>query len=147
MPLEQGYVLPPKQIFMVIVGEELAKACVKAAEEIQAENIRVWDMKGVSSLTDYMIVCSGSSMPHLRAIIRDIAGIVDKAHQVKPVNSEGKVDSKWVVLDYIDVMVHVMHDEMRDFYGLEELWADAKELEWAGTGQADGGQRKSNFTR
>lgn len=131
---------------MVIEGEELAKACVKAAEEIQSENIRIWDMRGVSNLTDFMIVCSGSSMPHLRAIIRDVAGIVDKKHKVKPVNSEGKVDSRWVVLDYIDVMVHVMHEEMRDFYGLEELWADAKELEWEGTGQSDGGQRKSNFT-
>jgi ribosome-associated protein len=131
---------------MVIVGEELAKACVKAAEEIQAEKIRVWDMRGVSSLTDFMIVCSGSSMPHLKAIIRDVAGIVEKQHKVKPVHSDGKADSKWVVLDYIDVMVHVMHDEMRDFYGLEELWADAKELDWVGTDQDNGGQRKSNFT-
>ena len=113
---------------MAIEGEELAKACVKAAVDIQAENIRVWDMRGVSNLTDFMIVCSGSSMPHLRAVIREVSGNVEKEHRVKPVNSEGKVDSKWVVLDYIDVMVHVMDDEMREFYGLEELWAGAKEL-------------------
>ncbi len=130
---------------MAIEGEELAKACVKAAVDIQAENIRVWDMRGVSNLTDYMIVCSGSSMPHLRAVIREVSGNVEKEHRVKLVNSEGKVDSKWVVLDYIDVMVHVMDDEMREFYGLEELWAGAKELDWDGTGQANGGQRKSNF--
>jgi ribosome-associated protein len=133
---------------MAIEGEELAKACVKAAEEIQAERIRVWDMRGVSNLTDYMIVCSGSSMPHLRAIIRDIADIVEKEAGGKPVYTDGKVDSRWVVLDYIDVMVHVMHEEMREFYGLEELWAEAKELEWSqvGSDQGDGGQRKSNFT-
>ena len=133
---------------MAIVGEELAKACVKAAEEIQAENIRVWDMRGVSNLTDYMIVCSGSSMPHLRAIIRDVAGIVENETGAKPANSEGKADSRWVVLDYIDVMVHVMHEEMREFYGLEELWADAKEMEWspAGGGKDSGGKRNSNFT-
>jgi len=93
-----------------------------------------------------MIVCSGSSMPHLRAIIREVAGIVESEHGTKPVNSEGKADSRWVVLDYIDVMVHVMHEEMREFYGLEELWADAKELEWVETGSNEGGQRKSNFT-
>jgi ribosome-associated protein len=132
-------------MIMAIEGEELAKACVKAAVDIQAENIRVWDMRGVSNLTDYMIVCSGSSMPHLRAVIREVSGNVEKEHRVKLVNSEGKVDSKWVVLDYIDVMVHVMDDEMREFYGLEELWAGAKELDWDGTGQANGGQRKSNF--
>ena len=132
---------------MAIEGEELAKACVKAAEEIQAEHIRVWDMRGVSNLTDYMIVCSGSSKPHLRAIIRDVAGLVETDTGAKPVNAEGKVDSRWVVLDYIDVMVHVMHEEMREFYGLEELWADAKEMEWspANGSKGHGGERKSNF--
>lgn len=128
---------------MAIVGEELAKACVKAAEEIQAENIRVWDMRGVSSLTDFMIVCSGSSMPHLRAIIREVGGIVEKSAGSKPVFTDGKAASRWVVLDYVDVMVHVMHEEMREFYGLEELWADAKELEWTESGD---GKPKSKFT-
>lgn len=116
----------------MIVGAPLAIACAKAADEIQAENIRVWDMRGISSITDYMVVCSGSSMPHLRAIMRDVGGRVQELHGVKPVNSEGKADTRWVVLDYIDVMVHVMHDELREYYGLEELWADAKEMEWRG---------------
>lgn len=128
---------------MAMVGEDLAKACVKAAEEIQAENIRVWDMREVSNLTDFMIVCSGSSMPHLRAIIREVGGIVERAAGSRPAFTDGKADSRWVVLDYIDVMVHVMHEEMRDFYGLEELWSGAKELEWSESGD---GQRKSNFT-
>ena len=52
-------------------GKELALACARAAEEIQAEDIRLWDLRGLSSLTDFMVVCSGSSMPHLRAILRD----------------------------------------------------------------------------
>jgi ribosome-associated protein len=113
---------------MAIESELLAKACAKAAGEIQAENIRVWDMRGVSNLTDFMVVCSGSSMPHLRAILRDVAAHVAEWHEVKPVHTEGKADTRWVVLDYIDVMVHVMHTELRDYYGLEQLWADAKEV-------------------
>ena len=135
-------------MIMAIAGEELARACVMAAEEIQAENIRVWDMRGVSNLTDFMIVCSGSSMPHLRAIIREVAGIVEKQKGAKAAYTEGKADSRWVVLDYIDVMVHVMHEEMREFYGLEELWADAKEMDWieGGDDQNGGGHKKSNFT-
>lgn len=146
--VEAGYGSFPKILVMAIEGEELAKACAKAAGEMQAENIRVWDMRGVSNLTDFMIVCAGSSMPHLRAITREVAGIVEKESGAKPVHMEGKVDSRWVVLDYIDVMVHVMHEEMREFYGLEELWADAKEPEWsqAGSDQGDAGRRKSNFT-
>ncbi len=115
---------------MAIHGEELALACAKAADEIQAENIRVWDMRGVSNLTDFMVVCSGTAMPHLRAILRDVAGHVEEWHGNKPSFAEGKADTRWVVLDYIDVMVHVMHQEMREFYALEELWADAKEVDW-----------------
>lgn len=115
---------------MAANGKELALACAKAAAEIQAEDIRVWDLRGLSTLTDFMVVCSGSSMPHLRAILRDVRGHVDEWADAKPVNTEGKTDTRWVVLDYIDVMVHVMHSEMREFYGLESLWGDAKEVEW-----------------
>ncbi|MEP4079579.1 ribosome silencing factor [Haloferula sp.] len=118
---------------MVTQGKELAIACAKAAAEIQAEDIRVWDLRGLSTLTDYMVVCSGSSMPHLRAILRDVRVHVDDWTDAKPNSTEGKTDTKWVVLDYIDVMVHVMHSEMREFYGLENLWGDAKEIEWEDT--------------
>jgi ribosome-associated protein len=116
---------------MAIKGLELAMACAKAADEVKAENIRIWDMRKVSGLTDYMIVCSGSSMPQLRAILNEVSQRVEEEHGVKAIHREGKVDARWVVLDYIDVMVHVMHQELRDFYGLEELWKDAKEIEMA----------------
>lgn len=115
---------------MAIEGLELAKACAKAADEIQAEKIRVWDLRGLSNLTDFMVVCSGSSMPHLRAILRDVRGHVDEQHGARPANAEGAADTRWVVLDYIDVMVHVMHEELREYYGLEDLWTDAKEIDW-----------------
>jgi ribosome-associated protein len=113
-----------------IEGEKLAIACAKAANEMQAEDIRVWKVKGISSISDYMVVCSGSSMPHLRAILRDVAGHVEEWHGVKPPLSEGKADSRWVVLDYIDVMVHVMHSELREFYAIEKLWEKGEELFW-----------------
>ncbi len=115
---------------MEIKGQELAQACAKAADDIKAENIRIWDMRGLSNLTDFMVVCSGTSMPQLRAILREVAEKVEEALGVKPAHTEGKADSRWVVLDFIDVMVHVMHQEMRDYYGLEELWKDAKEVSW-----------------
>jgi ribosome-associated protein len=116
---------------MAIKGLELAMACAKAADEVKAENIRIWDMRKVSGLTDYMIVCSASSMPQLRAILNEVSRRVEEEHGVKAIHREGKVDARWVVLDYIDVMVHVMQQELRDFYGLEELWKDAKEIPMA----------------
>lgn len=116
---------------MAIEGKELAIACARAAEEIQAEDIRVLDLTGVSSLTDYMVVCSGTSLPHLKAVMRDVEKLVIKEFDTHPVNSEGDAHSRWVVLDYIDVMVHVMHAELRDLYGLEDLWVEGKPIEWA----------------
>ncbi len=115
---------------MSIKGKELAVACARAADETKAENIRIWDMRGISNITDFMVVCAGSSMPQLRGILRDVADQVEEKHGAKPVHTEGKADTRWVVLDFIDVMVHVMHQEMREYYGLEELWKEAKEVQW-----------------
>ncbi len=113
-------------------GQELAISCARAAEEILAENIRVVDLKGISSLTDFMVICSGTSMPHLKAILRDVEAKVAEWTEAKPLRAEGRSDSRWVVLDYVDVVVHVMHEEMRDLYALEELWGDAAVVDWQG---------------
>ena len=123
-------VRPPEGEFMAIKGLELALACAKAADGTKAEGIRILDMRGLSNLTDFMVVCTGTSMPQLRAILRDVAGQVEEEHGVKPLHTEGKADTRWVVLDFIDVMVHVMDAELREYYGLEDLWKDAKEVEW-----------------
>ena len=113
-----------------ISGEQLAIACAKAADDIQAEDIRVFDLRGLSSVTDFMIVCSGKSIPHLKAVLRDISGVMLDKHRVKPTYTDGNSDARWVVLDFVDVMIHVMHEEMRELYSLETLWDKAKELDW-----------------
>jgi len=115
---------------MAIVGKELALACARAAEEIQAEDIRVIDLTGISSLTDFMVICSGTSLPHLKAVMRDVEKSLIADFDAHPLRSEGDAHSRWVVLDYIDVMVHVMHQELRELYALEDLWSDGKEVEW-----------------
>ena len=111
-------------------GENLAIACAKAADEIQAEEIRVLDLRGLSSLTDFMIICSGNSMPHLKAVLREISATMLDKHGVKPTYTDGNSEAKWVVLDFVDVMIHVMVEEMREVYALEELWGDAKDVAW-----------------
>lgn len=114
-----------------VKGLDLAIECAKAAEEIQAEDIRILDLRGLSSLTDFMVVCSGSSMPHLKAILREVSkGVVARTGD-SPSHTEGKAVTRWVVLDYFDVMVHILHEEMRETYALEDLWGDAKEVSWA----------------
>ncbi len=120
----------PEGEIMAIQGKELALACAQAADDTKAENIRILDMHGQSNLADFMVVCTGTSMPQLRAILRNVAEQVEVEHGVKPVRTEGKADTRWVVLDFIDVMVHVMDEELRGYYGLDELWKDAKEVAW-----------------
>ena len=94
------------------------------------------DLRGISSLTDYMVVCAGTSMPHLKAILRDVDAKVKEWTGAKPVHVEGKADSRWMVLDYVDVMVHIMHEELREHYALEDLWGDAKDVPWEQVEQA-----------
>lgn len=115
-----------------VKGLELAIECAKAAEEIQAEDIRILDLRGLSSLTDFMVICSGSSMPHLKAILREVNKGVSERTGDRPSHTEGKAVTRWVVLDYFDVMVHILHQEMRETYALEELWGDAEEIAWHG---------------
>ena len=112
-------------------GENLAIECARAADAIKAEDIQVFDVRGLSSLTDFMIVCSGNSMPHLKAVLKDISNTMIEQHGVRPTYTDGNAEAKWVVLDFVDVMVHVMDEEMREVYGLEELWGDAKVVDWS----------------
>ncbi len=114
----------------MVESKELACACARAASDQKAENVRVMDLRGISSLTNFMVVCSGNSMPHLRSILREVEGDVIKWFDVKSTYAEGKAETQWMVLDFIDVMVHVMDEDIREHYGLEDLWKDAAEIDW-----------------
>lgn len=114
---------------MAIQGEKLALACAQVADDIKAENIRVLDVRGLSNLTDFLVICSAGSMPQMRAILRDISQRISEEHGAKPAYAESKTDARWVVLDYIDVMVHIMDPELREHYAIEDLWKDCKIIE------------------
>lgn len=118
-------------IIAMLNGQELAIACAEAAEELKAEDVRVFDLRGISSLTDFMVVCSGNSQPHLKAITRDVESLVREKGSEPANATEGKAASRWVVIDFVDVMVHVLDEEFRENYALEKLWGDAKEVEWS----------------
>ena len=107
-------------------SNELALACVKFAENRKAENITVLDVRGVTSVTDFFVICSGSSEPHLKAIINEIREKVFEAYHVHPTSMDGMVGTSWVVLDYYDVIIHVMRSDTRERYDLENFWGDAK---------------------
>jgi ribosome-associated protein len=111
-----------------IGAEELARLCVKIAEDKKAEDIVVLDLRGISSFTDFFVICSGTSEPHLKAINSGIReGIREHSH-ISPLASEGSIASQWLVMDYSDVLVHIFLHKKREFYALESLWSDAPHL-------------------
>ncbi len=124
--------LSNRRLKFMLIGEDLAIACANAADELKAEDIQVFDLRGISSLTDYMVVCAGNSMPHLKAIVREVESRVREKGAESALQTEGKAASRWVVIDFVDVMVHVLDQEFREHYALETLWGDAKEVIWNG---------------
>jgi ribosome-associated protein len=107
-------------------AKQLALLCRELADNKKAEDIVVLDVQKLSSVTDYFVVCSGTSSPHLRAIVVEIEDRLDQEHRIKPIATDGMTDGRWVVLDFFDVIVHVMHPDVRKQYDLEGLWSDAK---------------------
>ncbi len=103
---------------------ELAHACAIAASDTKATDIQIYDLRGTSTITDYAIVCSATSVPHLRAVLRDIDKEIFEKYNIDPVYMERTPQAMWCVLDYIDVMIHVFAGEVRDFYELEKLWKE-----------------------
>ena len=120
----------PKAAPPMTDGLRLAIAAARLAEDIKAEDIVVLDVSAVSSITDYFVICSGSSTPHLKAIAREVRAGMAETQGVKPAMAEGDHESQWVVLDYGIMMVHAFHPEKRDLYALEDLWGDAQRIDW-----------------
>ena len=100
---------------------------IKSIEEVKGEEVILIDMKKIdNSPCDYFIVCDGSSNTQVNAIVSKIKKNVSKLFSEKPLNIEGLENSKWVLIDYIDIVVHVFQKEIRQYYNIENLWGDAK---------------------
>ena len=106
-------------------SKKLAQLCREFADNKKAENIVVLDVRDLSSVTDYFVIASGTSEPHLRAIVDEITERLRDEHDLRPTRTDGTVQGAWVVLDFFDVIVHVMRADVRERYDLEGLWGDA----------------------
>jgi ribosome-associated protein len=111
-------------IFTVMDSRKLARLCRKLADNKKAEDIVALDMRRLSSVADYFVIATGTSEPHLRAILEEITDKLRQEHDRRPRAVDGEGCS-WVVLDYSDVVVHVMRADARNRYNLEGLWSDA----------------------
>ncbi|HJT79828.1 MAG TPA: ribosome silencing factor [Chthoniobacterales bacterium] len=113
-----------------MTSEKLATTCGELASNKKAENIVILDLRDISTFTDFFVICSATSEPHLKAIAGEIESKLKEEHKISAAAVDGFPASQWIVLDYLQVVVHVFHHEKRDFYSLESLWGDAPQLKW-----------------
>ena len=111
-------------------SKTLALTCARLANNKKAENIALLDLRSISSIADYFVVVTGSNEPHLRAIVDEITEKLRLDHNVRPLSIDGAKITPWIVLDFIDVLVHVMNDEFRELYDLENLWGDGEKIDF-----------------
>lgn len=96
-------------------------------DDRKGEDIRVLDLRGLTTLADYFVIASGNSDRQVSAICGHIEDELSKKG-IEPKHKEGQREGRWVILDYSDIIVHVFHQEERDYYKLERVWSDAKNL-------------------
>jgi ribosome-associated protein len=109
-------------------SRKLAMLCRELADNKKAEDIVILDLRKISSITDYFVICTGTSEPHLRAIVDEIQENLEEEYHMSPRGTDGTINTNWVVLDYFDVIVHVMRADVRGLYNLEDLWGDAPKV-------------------
>ena len=100
---------------------------IDALEDVKAEDIQILDLRGIeNSVCSYFIVCSGNSNTQVNALAGSVQKKVSKALKEKPFHVEGTETAEWVLLDYINVVVHIFQRTLREYYDIESLWGDAK---------------------
>ncbi|MEZ4721240.1 MAG: ribosome silencing factor [Flavobacteriales bacterium] len=108
-------------------SEKLAEIVVKGIQEKKGHSIKLLDLRNVgNAISDFFIICHGTSNRQVDSIADSVIEEVQKATGEKPFNTEGKRQAEWVLLDYVNVVVHVFQEQFREHFGLEELWADAE---------------------
>ena len=108
---------------------KLVAVCAQAALDKKARDLAVMDVGGLTTVADYLVICSGSSSTHLQAIADSILEKLS-ASDIEAWGTEGSGSGGWILLDYGGVVVHIFAEEVRLFYNLERLWGDAKKVAW-----------------
>lgn len=110
---------------MTLEGEALARRCREFADQKKASDPLLLDLRAVGGPSDFFLIVSGESEPHLKAIAGEVERGIREESGRKPFRISGNSVSQWMILDYGDVLIHVMHSQKRKFYRLEDLWGDA----------------------
>lgn len=108
-------------------ADELIALIINGIEEVKGKEINLLDLREIdNTVCEYFVVCGGTSNTHVKAIVNSIQKSVSKALHDKPWHVEGAENAEWVLMDYINVVVHVFQKPIREYYDIEGLWGDAK---------------------
>ncbi|MGB0891196.1 MAG: ribosome silencing factor [Flavobacteriaceae bacterium] len=108
-------------------ADDLIAAIIKGIDDVKGEDIQLLDLREIeNTVCDYFIVCSGNSNTQVNAISGSVQKTVSKELQDKPWHIEGEGNAEWVLMDYVNVVVHIFQNQFREFYDIESLWGDAK---------------------
>ena len=107
--------------------DELISVIIKGIDDVKGDDIQLLDLREIeNTVCDYFIICSGTSNTQVNAITGSIQKLVSKELKDKPWHVEGQNNSEWILMDYVNVVVHVFQKHIREFYDIESLWGDAK---------------------
>lgn len=110
-----------------INNDQLIAQIIKGIEEVKGSNIEILDLREIeNTVCDYFIICNGTSNTQVNAIVNSIQKTVSKALKDKPWHIEGSDNAEWVLMDYVNIVVHVFQKHIREYYDIESLWGDAK---------------------
>ncbi len=110
----------------VIATESLVETVIDGIQEKKGSKITVLDLRNIENMiAEFFVICEGDSNVHVDAVAESVEEIVRKDAREKPLHVEGKRNAEWVLLDYMNVVVHVFQKQVRGYYNLEDLWADA----------------------
>ena len=110
-----------------INNDQLIAQIIKGIEEVKGNNIEILDLREIeNTVCDYFVICNGTSNTQVNAIVNSIQKTVSKALKDKPWHIEGSDNAEWVLMDYVNVVVHVFQKHIREYYDIESLWGDAK---------------------
>ncbi|MFP4661807.1 MAG: ribosome silencing factor [Halanaerobiales bacterium] len=107
--------------------KEIAVMAAEAADDKKAIDIEVLDVQELTIIADYFVICSGNSETQVKAIANGIEKELSE-EGIEPQKVAGKQDSRWILMDYADVIIHIFHKDEREFYELDRLWADAEKI-------------------
>lgn len=107
-----------------MTSDQLAEAIAELAADKKALEIVALDLRGVVDYADYFVICSGTSDRQVKAICDGIRFAIKETHGISPRRVEGLTQARWVLMDYLDVVVHIFAPELREFYDLERLWGE-----------------------